>query len=111
MKFCKKQIKLIMNLFIQENSSQQSYIQEELVAMLHENAISYLNVRRFCREDILDLNLEEASSLPNDDDLNGVNEAILLALSDEPFSSVRQMRSKMHCILSTCPFSAFHSPT
>jgi hypothetical protein len=59
---------------------------------------------------ILGLMSEEASSSPKDDDLDEVNEAILLALSDEPFScvfSVRQiadspqdMRSKTHSISS-----------
>jgi hypothetical protein len=39
----------------------------------------------------LGLNSEETSSSPKDDDLDEIHEAILLALSDEPFSSVRQM--------------------
>jgi hypothetical protein len=38
------------------------------------------------------LNSEEASSSPKDDDLHELNEEILLALSDEPFSSVFFLR-------------------
>jgi hypothetical protein len=48
-------------------------------------------VTRFSTEAIFGLNSEEASSSPKDDGLDDVNEAILLTLSDEPFSSVRQM--------------------
>jgi hypothetical protein len=44
----------------------------------------------FCRVAILGLNSEEASSSLKDDGLDEVNEAILLALSDELFSSARQ---------------------
>jgi hypothetical protein len=43
----------------------------------------------------LGLNSEEASSLLKDDDFGEVNEVILLALSDEPFSSVRQIARKI----------------
>jgi hypothetical protein len=73
-------------------------IHDELVAVLQENAVSYSSatrVTRFCREVILGLNSEASSSSPKDDDLNEgdeVNEAILLALSDEPFSSVPSVR-------------------
>jgi hypothetical protein len=69
----------------------------------------------------LGLNSEEASSSPKDDGLDEVNEAILLALSDDPFSfvpSVRQIARKIcipkngiTCILLACRFSAFHSQT
>jgi hypothetical protein len=47
-------------------------------------------VTRFSRDAILGLDSEEASSSPKDanDGLNEVNEAILLAFSDERFSSV-----------------------
>jgi hypothetical protein len=62
----------------------------ELVAMLQENVVSCSSVARFCREAILGVNSEEASSSPKDDYFNEVNEAILLALSGELFSSVRQ---------------------
>jgi hypothetical protein len=60
-------------------------IHDELVAVLHENGISYSSVTRFCREAIFGLNLEEASSPPIDDGLDEMNEAIMLAWSDEPF--------------------------
>jgi hypothetical protein len=47
-----------------------------------------------------------------------MNEAILLALSDEPFSSVQQMAdspqdmlSNSYDLSSACRFSAFHSQT
>jgi hypothetical protein len=46
---------------------------------------------RFRKDVLLGLNSEETSSSPKDDGLDEVNEAILLALSDEPFSSVWQM--------------------
>jgi hypothetical protein len=36
-------------------------IHHELVAVLQQNAVSYSSVTRFCREEILDLNSEEAS--------------------------------------------------
>jgi hypothetical protein len=57
--------------------------------VLQENAVSYSSVTRFCREAILGLNSEEASSLLKHDGLDEMNEAILLALFDEFFSSVR----------------------
>jgi hypothetical protein len=66
-------------------------IHHELVAMHPENIVLYSSVTRFCNEAILGLNSEEASSSSNDDSLHEVNEAILLAFSHEPFSSVRQI--------------------
>jgi hypothetical protein len=45
----------------------------------------------FCKEAILGLNSEDASSSPKDDGLDQVNEVIFLILSDEPSSSVRQI--------------------
>jgi hypothetical protein len=73
---------------------------------------------RFCREAIFGLNSEEASSLPKNDSLDEMNEAIMLALSDEHFSSARHMadrpqdmRSKKHSISPVCRFSAFHTQT
>jgi hypothetical protein len=42
----------------------------------------------------LGLNCEKASPSPKDDDLVEVSETILLALSDEQFSSVRQMAAE-----------------
>jgi hypothetical protein len=45
-------------------------IHHDLVAVLQENAVSHSSVTRFCREPILGLNSEEASSSPKDDDLN-----------------------------------------
>jgi hypothetical protein len=66
-------------------------IHHDFVGVLKENAASYSNATRSCREAILDLNSEEASSSPKDDGLDAVSEAILLALSDEIFSSVRQI--------------------
>jgi hypothetical protein len=46
----------------------------------------------FCREATLSLNSEEALSWSKDNNLDEVNEAILLALSNEPFSSVPSVR-------------------
>jgi hypothetical protein len=66
-------------------------IHHELVAMLQENAFSYSNMMRFCRDAILALSSEQISSSPKDDRLDEMNEAILLALSDEPFSSIQQI--------------------
>jgi DNA-binding MurR/RpiR family transcriptional regulator len=64
----------------------------------------------------LGLSSEEVSSSPKDDGLDEVNEAILLALSDESFSSVRQIahricvpKSTVYRISPACRFSAFHS--
>jgi hypothetical protein len=45
----------------------------------------------FCREAILGLNSKEISSSPKDNDLDEMNRAILLALSDESFSSGGQI--------------------
>jgi hypothetical protein len=50
----------------------------------------------FWREAILGLNSEDASSSPKDDGLDEVNEAILLALSDEPFSYIPSVRQMAH---------------
>jgi hypothetical protein len=73
----------------------------------------------FCREAILALNSEGASSSLKDDDHDEVNEAIQLGLSDESFSSVSSVReiarwicvlkSWVNCISSDCRFSAFHA--
>jgi hypothetical protein len=49
-------------------------------------------VTKFNREAVLGLNSEEASSLPKDDGLDEMNEAILLPLSDEPISSLPSFR-------------------
>jgi hypothetical protein len=62
-------------------------IHHELVAAPQENAVLYTSVTIFCTEMILGLNSAEASSSPKDDGLDDVNEAILLVLSDQSFSS------------------------
>jgi hypothetical protein len=67
-------------------------IHHEFVAVLQENAVSYSSVTRFYGEAILGLNSEEVSSLPKDDGLDEVAEPILLAMSDEPISSVPFVR-------------------
>jgi hypothetical protein len=88
-------------LFLRLKGLSKRAIHDELVAVLQENAVSYSSVTRvtrFCGEVILGLNSEAALSSPKDDGLNEVNEAnevnetILLALSDEPFSSVPSVR-------------------
>jgi hypothetical protein len=48
-----------------------------------------------CKEAIFGLNSEEALSSPKGDGLDEVNEAILLALSREPFSSVLQIARRI----------------
>jgi hypothetical protein len=63
----------------------------EFVAELRKNAVSSSSVRRSCREVILSLNSEEISLSRKDKGLDEVNEAILLALSNKPFSSVQQI--------------------
>jgi hypothetical protein len=75
-------------LFLRVKRLSKKVIRHEVNAMLQENIVTYSNVTRFCTEAILGLNSEKASSSPNDDGLDQVNEAILLALSDEPFSSL-----------------------
>jgi hypothetical protein len=70
-------------------------IHHEFVPVLQENAVSYSSVTRFRREAISGLNCEKASSSPKDDSLVEVSETILLALSDELFSSVRQIARKI----------------
>jgi hypothetical protein len=49
----------------------------------------------FYREVILDLSSVEASLSPTNDGLDEMNEAILLALSDEPFSFVWQILGRI----------------
>jgi len=71
-------------------------------------------------ESVIRMTSHQPSS-PKHDGLDEVNEAILLALSDEPFSSVPSVRqiarricvpkSCINCISSACRFSAFHSQT
>jgi hypothetical protein len=75
-------------LFLQPKGLLEKAIHHELVAVLQKNAVSYSSVTRFSRETILGLNSEEVSSSLTDDGLDEVNEAILLALSDRPFSFV-----------------------
>jgi hypothetical protein len=67
-------------------------IHHELLAVLEENVASSSSVTRFCREAILGLKSEEASSSHKDHGLDEVNESIPMALSDELFSSVRSVR-------------------
>jgi hypothetical protein len=71
-------------------------IHRELVALLQEHALSYSSVTIVSREAILGLNSKEASSSPKDDCLDAVKEAIMLALSDESFSSVRFVWERVH---------------
>jgi hypothetical protein len=75
---------------------------------------------RFCRKAILDPNSEEASStiITQRWWLRWSEWSNWLALSDEPFSFLRQMADspqdmppKKHYILSACQSSAFHSQT
>jgi hypothetical protein len=60
---------------------------------------------RFCRETILGPNSEKAVLSCKDDGLDEVNEAILLALSDEPFCSGPQISRRISVPESTayCP--------
>jgi hypothetical protein len=71
-------------------------IHHELVAMLQENAVSYSSVMRFYsagrRFWAWIRKKPDQPSSPKDEDLDEVNEAILLALSDEPSSSVPSVR-------------------
>jgi hypothetical protein len=66
-------------------------IHYDLVAVLQENVVLCSNVTRFCRETISSLNSKEVSSSPKNDGFDQVNEAMLLDLSDEPFSSRQPM--------------------
>jgi hypothetical protein len=51
-------------LFLQVKSLSKKAIHHELVAMLQENALSYSNVTRFCREPVLGRNWEDVSPSP-----------------------------------------------
>jgi hypothetical protein len=75
-------------------------IHHDLVAVLQDNPVSYSGVARFCNEAIAGLDSEEVSSSSKDDGLDQVNEAILLALSDEPFSSIpsAHQRARRICV-------------
>jgi hypothetical protein len=75
-------------------------------------------VAKFCGEAIFSLNSEEGSASSKDDGFDEMNEAILLALPEEPFSSVQQIadspqdkRSKKHYISLACRFFALRSQT
>jgi hypothetical protein len=70
-------------------------IHHELIAILQENAVSSSNMTRSCKEAILGLNSEQVSSRPKDDDPGELNEVIMLTLSNEPFSSVRQIARRI----------------
>jgi hypothetical protein len=83
------------------NGLSKKAIHHEFVAVLQENAFSESNVTIFCEEVVECVNSEEASSSPKDDGLDETNEAILLALSDEPFASVRQISRRICLIKST----------
>jgi hypothetical protein len=78
-------------LFLRLKALSIKLIHRELVAVLQENDVSYSSVTRFCRKVILGLNSREVSSLPKNDGIDEMNEAILLALSDESFSSGQQI--------------------
>jgi hypothetical protein len=75
-------------LFLRFKDLLKKSIHHELVPVLQDNAISYSNVTRLGSEAILRLNSEKATSSSKDDGLDEMNQVILLALSDEPFSSV-----------------------
>jgi hypothetical protein len=79
-------------LFLRLNGLSKKAIHREPFVVLQKSAVSHSSVTRFRREAILGLNSEEASSSPKDDGLDEVNDAILLALSDEPFSSIPSVR-------------------
>jgi hypothetical protein len=78
-------------LFLRLKGLSKKAIQDGLFAVVQENVVSYSSLTRFCREAILGLNSDEASSSPKNNGLNEVNEVILLVLSDESFSSARQI--------------------
>jgi hypothetical protein len=63
-------------------------IHYELVVVPYENDISHSIVRKFYREAISSLNSEGTSSSMQDNGLDEVNKVIILALSDEPCSSL-----------------------
>jgi hypothetical protein len=82
-------------LFMRVTSLSKKATDHELVAVLQENAVSYLSATRFSKKAVLGLNSEDVSSSPNDDGLDEVKEVILLALSDEPFSSIQQIARRI----------------
>jgi hypothetical protein len=84
-------------LFLRLKRLSKKVIRHKFVAMLQKNAFSYSSVTIFCREAILGLNSEDASLaiIAQRDGLDEVNEAILLALSDGPFSSVGQIARRI----------------
>jgi hypothetical protein len=82
-------------LFLRLKGLSKTALHHELVAVLQENAVPYSNATRFCKEAILGLNSEEATSPPKNNRIDEVNEANLLALPDEPFSSVREIARRI----------------
>jgi hypothetical protein len=84
-----------VGLCLQRKGLLKKAIHHELAAVFQENAVSDSSLTRFCAEVILGLDSEEASSPPKGDHLDEVNEmnkAILLALSNEPFASASSVR-------------------
>jgi hypothetical protein len=107
----------LLSFFWESKDSRKGYSPRSCCGAPGESRL-VLSVARFCNEAIVGLNSEEVSSSPKDDGLDQVNEAIPLALSDEPFSSIRQIARKISvpkscisAISSVCRFSAFHSQT
>jgi hypothetical protein len=87
-------------LFLRFRNLSKKAIHHELVGVLEENVVSYSNVMSvmvFCKDALLCQKSEEASSSSKDDGLDEMNEVILFALSDEPFSSVWQI-ARMICV-------------
>jgi hypothetical protein len=68
--------------------------------VLQENSISYSDTTKFWRETILGLDSEDVLSLPKDGVLDEENQTVLLVLSNEQFSSVRQITGRM-CVPKT----------
>jgi hypothetical protein len=109
-------------LFLQLKDISTTAIHHELVAILQEHALSHLNATRFYSTGRLFWvwirKRPHQPSSPRDDGVDEMNEVILLALSDDTFSSVRQMadspqnmHSKKPCKSWVCQFSAFRSQT
>jgi hypothetical protein len=66
-------------------------IHEDLVRMLEENAIAYLTVTKYVRSARFPPKQDTPSTKPMPIETSPVDQAILTALADYPFSSVREI--------------------
>lgn len=87
--------------FLHKKGLSSEQVHSELVQVLGTEAVAYSTVTKYIRSSSFKAIRDESISEDSDDETNLIDDAILQALEDEPFASVRRIASKTYLPKST----------